>query len=414
MPLSDIETALESGAFAADPHRWYDRLRSAAPVYFSPYLDQWLVTSYEHAEEALLRTDAFSNYGFNVSFIERLPSETLAGVGTLRHHYAQRGLIQTDPPEHTRLRRLVGPFFSAKAVSALEPAITRRVDRLLDEAGDDFDVVNRLARPLSVDVIAEFLGVPEEHRHRFPVWSSHVIRFYGAPSPDPAAAMELDRSLEEWRALVLELLAERSRSPRRDFLTEMARFVDDGVLTTEEALFTSVHLLIAGHETTAALIANTIATLLRHPDQRALVSASPERLRNAVEETLRFEPSITRVRRLAPADAELGGAAIAGGQAVSIVLSAANRDPARYPDPGVFRVDRDERTSPHLSFGRGRHFCLGANLARLEAPIAVRGFLDRFPAASLDPHAAQDWRASINHRALESLHVATRSPGEAA
>lgn len=414
MALTDIESALESGAFAADPHGWYDRLRASAPVYWSPYLDQWLVTSYQHAEEALLRTDAFSNYGFNTSFIERLPPATYADVETLRHHYAQRGLIQTDPPEHTRLRRLVGPYFSAKSVATLEPAITRLVHRLLDDAGDDLDVVNQLARPLSVEVIAEFLGVPEEDRHRFPVWSSHVIRFYGAPSPDPATALQLDRSLQEWRALVLELLAERSRNPRRDFLTEMARFVDDGVLTIEEALFTSVHLLIAGHETTAALIANTIATLLRHPDQRAIVAASPERLRNAVEETLRFEPSITRVRRLAPADVELGGAAIRGGQAVSIVLSAANRDPGRYPDPGVYRVDRDQRTSPHLSFGRGRHFCLGANLARLEAPIAVRGFLDRYPAASLDPDAAEDWRASINHRALETLHVAGQSPEEAA
>ena len=399
---------MASGAFARHPHTWYERLQETAPVYWSPYLEQWLVTSYDLVEKVLLSPGVFSNFGFNRTFIGRLPAAAHREVGTLRHHYNQQGLIQTDPPEHTRLRRILGPSFSPRAVSPLGAAISDRVAVLIDEArlrNEPFDVVTGLAKQIPVVVIADLLGVPERHRCRFPTWSAHVIRFFGTPAPVPAYARALDRSLAEWRSLVLGLLEARSEQPECDLLTELAALVGSERMTLEEALFTAIHLLIAGHETTTALIANTIHCLLTHPDQLDKVRASPDLLADAIEETLRYEPSITRLRRLAVADTELGDAVIKVGDPVSAVISAANRDPTRFADPHDYVADRTFSSVPHLSFGRGRHFCLGAALARLETLIAVNGFLEAFPDARLADTRPPNRIASINHRSLASLLV---------
>ena len=407
-PIDPIEDALASGAFARHPHVWYERLQGTAPVYWSPYLDQWLVTSYDLVEKVLLSPAEFSNFGFNNTFIGRLPAVVHREVGTLRHHYNQQGLIQTDPPEHTRLRRMLGPSFSPKAVSQFGTAISDRVAVLIDEArlrNEPFDVVAGLAKQIPVAVIADLLGVPEPDRCRFPIWSAHVIRFFGTPSPIPAHARALDQSLAEWRSLILGLLEARSEQPECDFLTELAVLVASEQMRLEEALFTAIHLLIAGHETTTALIANTIHCLLAHPDQLDKVRNSPHLLPGAIEETLRYEPSITRLRRLTVEDTELGDAVIEAGDPVSAVISAANRDPTRFADPHDYLADRTFASVPHLSFGRGRHFCLGAALARLETMIAVEGFLEGFPEARLADSRPPDRVASINHRSLASLPV---------
>lgn len=407
-PIDRIEAALATGAFARHPHVWYGRLQETAPVYWSPYLGQWLVTSYELVDKVLLSPGEFSNFGFNRTFIGRLPPTAFQEVGTLRHHYDQRGLIQTDPPEHTRLRRLLGPSFSPKAMSRLAPAISDRVAGLIRDArrrDGPFDVVAGLARQIPVEVIADLLGVPEPARRRFPAWSANVIRFFGTPNPVPSHARALDRSLVEWRSLIAKLLTARSEQPRRDFLTELAALVDSHRMTLEEAMFTAIHLLIAGHETTTALIANTIHCLLARPDRLEEVSASADLSAGAVEETLRYEPSITRLRRLAVQDTALGDASIGAGDPVSAIISAANRDPSRFADPHEYVADRTFSSVPHLSFGRGRHFCLGAALARLETVISVEGFLEGFPDARLADARPPDRVPSINHRSPASLLV---------
>ena len=270
-------------------------------------------------------------------------------------------------------------------------------------------MVAGLARQVPVQVIADLLGVPEPDRRRFPAWSADVIRFFGTPAPVPAHARALDRSLVEWRSLIGDLLAARSERPECDFLTELAALVSSDRMTLEEALFTAIHLLIAGHETTTALIANTIHCLLTYPDQLDEVRTSPDLLADAIEETLRYEPSITRLRRLTVKDTELGDAVIKAGDPVSAVISAANRDPTRFADPHEYVADRTFSSVPHLSFGRGRHFCLGAALARLETLIAVEGFLEGFPHARLADTRPPDRVASINHRSLVSLLVVSAS-----
>ena len=409
--LPAVEEALASRAFHRDPHPVYEALRNEMPVYWSALLNQWLVTSYDLAEEVLLNAEAFSNYGFESSYIERLPEECLIEVDTLRHHYSQEGLIHSDQPKHTHLRRPVSPSFAPRAVSQLEGRIQIHVRHLLQNAkarhGYEFDVIRDLAQPLPVTVIADVLGVPEAYRDRFPVWSASVLRFFSSPQPEPARARELDANLVEWRNLVSDLLRSRSRSPRDDFLTTVARATENGEMSAEDGLVICVHLLTAGHETTTNLIGNTIYCLVTRPEQLEEARSSQRVLQDAVEETLRYEPPIARIRRLCTQSYELGGVLIREGEPVAAVVAAAHRDPEIFQRPDEFDLHRATAERGHFSFGRGPHFCLGAPLARLETMVAVGEFLDRFPKIRLTSSSAPAWRESFNHRGLESLLVET-------
>lgn len=405
-----IEESLASGTFAARPHEMYRRLREQAPVYWSAFLGQWLVTSHQLVEEVLLQPTLFSSFGFDTGYISQLEDEELADVPTLNHHFHQRGLIQADPPEHTRLRRAVSRYFTTKAMAQLESQIRTAVSELLDAVANGFDVIRDLAGPLPVRVIADLLGVPTDDRSGFPHWSSDAVRFFGTPIPDATNARRLDGDLVEWRDLLRSLLAERRLQPRDDLLSRISELVDEGTVTLEEAIFTCVHLLIAGHETTTNLTGNALLYLLAEPDRKEEVLASPSLLANALEETLRFEPPIQRVRRMAAAPCDLAGAEIEEGDPVIPVLSAANRDPERFDRPDEFDLHRDFANRPHVAFGRGVHFCIGAPLARLEAPLAVAAVLERFPEASLPPDFEPHWRPTINLRGLTTLPISVSSP----
>ena len=407
----DVEDALASSAFHRNPHPVYRILREEAPVYWSGILKQWLVTSYDLVEEVLLKSTVFSNYGYESSFIERLPTEFLIEVDTLRHHWKQEGLMHSGRPKHTRLRRAVGPSFAPKVVSRLEERIQARVTHLLQNAkarnNHQYEVIQGLAQPLPVTVIADVLGVPERYRDRFPVWSASVLRFFGSPQPDPLNAAELDANLVEWRRLIGDLLHSRSRSPRDDFLTTVARAIDNGQMSAEDGLVICVHLLIAGHETTTNLIGNTIYCLVTRHNQLEEARGSAEALQRAVEETLRYEPPIARIRRVCTESYELGGVLIRRGEPVVAVVASAHRDSQRFRRPDEFDLHREMPKRGHLAFGLGPHFCLGAPLARLETVVAVRQFLDRFAEIRLAPSTAPAWRESINHRGLESLLLET-------
>jgi cytochrome P450 len=409
--LSDVEAAFRSGSFFQEPHQVYRRLRDEAPVYWSPYLGQWLVTSYEHVEEVLRRPRVYSNFGFDTAYIGRLTDDQRADVPTLEHHFRQRGLIQADPPEHTRLRRALGSHFTGKAMAQLEDRIRAAIDELLAaRTGDGLDVVTDLAEPLPVRVIAELLGVGPDQRAGFPQWSAAAVRFFGTPLPDAENARRLDSDLVEWRTLLETLLDERRRAPSDDLLTVVVGLIDSGSITEEEALFTCVHLLIAGHETTTNLIGNTMLCLLTHPAAMKAVTEDQTLIPGAIEEVLRFEPPIQRIRRVATDTASLGGAHIRPGEAVIPVLAAANRDPARFDEPEHFDIHRvlDGSAQRHVSFGHGVHFCLGAPLARLEAPAAIAAMLKRSPHAALPEGFVPDWKRTINMRGLRSLPITSR------
>lgn len=407
-PLAPVEAAIRDGELTRDPHSVYRQLRESAPVYWCHTLRQWLVTTYDAAEEVLLDPHRYSSYGFDTAYIRRLDHDVLDRVPTLRHHFEQRGLIQADPPEHGRLRRALRPGFTNAAVQSLEGRIRTAVDRLLAQIDGTFELVADVAGPLPVTVIADLLGVPEDRRAGFPRWSQDAVRFFGSTTPETEHALRLEATLVEWRALVKDLIETRRSAPQEDVLTLLARGVESGQITEEEAIFTCVHLLIAGHETTTSLVTNTLFHLISRPELYEAVAADPWLVGDAVEETLRFEPPIQRVRRAATSDTNLRGAEIAAGEAVIVVLSSANRDAAVFSDPDSYTLNRDF-DRPHFAFGRGVHFCLGAPLARLEAPIAIEALTSRFPRLEFAPGYEPRWIPTINLRRVSELPLVALS-----
>jgi cytochrome P450 len=408
--LDRIEDALASGTTSRDPHTTYRELRERAPLYWSASLEQWLVTSFELVEHVLMQPVRFSSYGGDSRFIAHLGDDARS-FPTLVHHFEQFGLPKSDPPQHTRLRRAVRAPFSVHAVSRLAETIQGRVDALLHSAGDRFDVTADFARPLTISVISDLLGVPEQDRGQFQWWAASWNRFFGTPRPTVENAAVFDEALTPWRALLVRLFAERQATPRDDLLSHVANQIRLGELSLEEALFTCVHLMIGGHETTTSAIGTTMLCLLTHPDEMAAVQRSPDLVAAAIEEAIRLETPVLRSRRTATQDCEVDGQLIKAGDVVMPVFAAANRDPARFERPDEYLLDRDFHGLHHETFGRGTHFCLGAPLARLEAQIAVTTLLRRFPDVRTANGFEPRWQASLGTRALESMPVEVLAQG---
>lgn len=302
-------------------------------------------------------------------------------------------MLDSDPPRHTRLRRLVARAFTARRVESLRPRVQQITDELLDAmaARPDrrADLIAAFAAPLPMTVICELLGVPGLDRQRFRSWSGEIVAPLNGVGADP-------RAVEEMTAYLLELVAAKAEDPGEDLLSALIRTRDEdgGRLSPDELIGMAFLLLVAGHETTVNLIGNGVRALLAHPDQLAALRADPDALIDgAVEEMLRYDGPVQHATyRFAATDLELGGVSIEAGSSVLVALAAADRDPARFahPGPDVFDI---RRTGPgHLAFGHGIHFCLGAPLARMEARIAVRALLDRFPDLAEAPDAGPpDW-----------------------
>jgi len=385
----------------ADPYPVYRRLRESGPVVHVPQVDAWVATGYD-AVSAGLRDPALSSDRYP-RVRQRLAGKSLDHLATDR----VRSLINRDAPDHTRLRALVSKAFTPKAITALAGRVRGIVDWLLDAApaAGVMDVVESLACPLPVIVIAEMLGVPAADRDRFKQWSNEVsvvfagdLGLLGEASVRRAAAAR-----EELVEYLAAAVAERRRSPRDDLLTALIAAEEGGGRLTEEELYsTAVLLMIAGNETTTNLIGNGINVLLRHPEQLERVRADPGSIPRAIEEILRFDSPVQLTTRLAKRDVDLAGVRIPAGDWVYLVLGAANRDPDQFPDPDRFDIER--LSNKHVSFGGGPHFCLGAPLARLEALVAIRSLCERYP--RLRPGAGlPEYRNNFNLRGLKSLPV---------
>jgi cytochrome P450 len=400
----ELECRLTDRSFVEDPYATYRELRACAPVLHSEALGGWLVTGYDEVRAALHDYAHLSSFGWELRFLERLDADVQAELPELFAHFRTRGLIYSDPPAHTRLRRLVGGAFGPKAITAIRPHIEEIVDELLavDPADGGFDVIRDLAYPLPTIVIAELFGVPREDRGLLKGWSRELTSFFGSVEPDSARARVANASLVEFRAYLRELIAARRTRHRDDVLSALviAQDSDDG-LALGEILNTCVILLVAGHETTTNLIGNAVLALVRHPEELAGVRPDPERIGLVVEETLRWDGPVQRVRRMVVDECELGGEQLSAGDAVYVMLGAANRDPAAFPDPDRFWPGRP-RTA-HIAFGLGVHFCLGAALARAEAPIAIGRLLGRFPALRLPDGWTPEHNLSLTLRGLTSL-----------
>lgn len=378
--------------FRSDPYPTYHRLRREAPVFFSPVLRSWILTRHRDVLR-VLGDDRFS--------VERERSELFRKMdllGGLHPEFAEavrRNLLMLDPPDHTRLRRLVSRAFTPRRIDALRPRVAALASDLLDafEGREEVDLVGELAWPLPVAVIAELLGVPQADRQQFREWSDALtalldpLQAQGGMAPAESAYFEL-------AAYFREALRERRARPREDLLTALACADEEGDRLREaEVLSLCMLLLAAGHETTTNLLANAVLAFLRFPDQRRRLREDPAEAASAVEECLRYDSPVQLTDRVALDDVEIDGRTIRRGQLVGLLLGAANRDPEVFADPD--RLDIGRRPNPHLAFGHGTHFCLGAHLARLEAAVALPMLLARFPHLDGDPDGVRYRRSMV-------------------
>ena len=401
----DLDEALNSESFFADPYSTYARLRAEDPVHWCEPWGQWVITSFDDVLAVNKDPARFSSAGWEQKFMAQLPLE-LQQLPNMRRHYSTKVISMTDPPEHTRLRRLIVRSFTPRVLQVLRPGIEAIVNELLDamESGAQGDAIAGFAYPLPAAVIGQMLGAPEAGREKFMRWSRDIVNFVGTGHPDEARARRAEETLSEFRAFLEPIIADRRTNPQEDLISILASTDTDGErLTDDELVSTCIILLFAGHETTANLIGNGLLALLRHPEQLALLRSRPELMPAAVEELLRYDSPVQRNRRLATRDMEFRGKQIKQGDAVMVFMGSANRDPARFPDPDSLDITRSP--NKHQAFGHGIHFCAGAGLSRLEAPIALEALLARFPKLRLADDFDERWHRNITFRGLESLDL---------
>jgi len=387
--------------FTDDPYPQYAALREAAPVYEHP-LGFWLLTCYEDVSW-LLRAglsveDRNIAEGPLTQMREQMRGAEIPTADGL-------SMLDRDPPDHTRLRRLVSKAFTPRAIAALQPRIAALIDAMLDAAELErrVDLVEALAFPLPFAVIAEMLGTPPADQERIRQLTGTVVRSL-EPINDPDLVSAIIAAETELNEIAADMIAWKRRNPAGDLLTALIHAEDDGdVLGDDELIAQTLLLYIAGHETTVNLIAGGALALLRHPGQLALLRSDPALAATAVDELLRYDSPVQASRRITLEPVEIRGTTIPAGAFVMASLGSANRDERFWgADADELRLSRDNARQ-HVSFGAGPHHCLGASLARLEAAIALQRLVSRFPALALDGDVT--WNGRINLRGPAHLPV---------
>jgi cytochrome P450 len=388
--------------FTDNPYPQYAIMRAQAPVYQHPF-GFWLLTSYEDVSWLLRAGMSVEDDNVAADSLLRQLREEVFGDAAPRA--SALSMLDRDPPDHTRLRKLVSKAFTPRAIQALRPRITALVDGMLDDMAAErrVDLVDALAFPLPFSVIAEMLGTPPADHERIRQLSGTVVRSL-EPIADPELLAAILAADEEMSQIAADMIAWKRANPADDLLTALIQAEDDGdVLDDDELVAQTLLLYIAGHETTVNLIAGGTLALLRHPDQLALLRADPALVGNAVEEMLRYDSPVQASRRITLEPVTVGGTAIPAGAFVMASLSSANRDEHFWgADADELRIDR-ANARQHVSFGAGPHHCLGASLARLEACIAFEHLVGRFPDLALDGDVV--WNGRINLRGPAHLPV---------
>jgi cytochrome P450 len=385
----------------ADPYDVYAKFRAGGPLPM-PEAHLTVFSSFSECDDVLRHPSSVSD-GTKSTLVQKrvAAGETVRPLGP-------PGFLFLDPPDHTRLRKLVSKAFVPRVVKALEPDIIAMVDGMLDtiEARGTFDVIGDLAYPLPVAVICRLLGVPLEDEPQFSKASAILaqaldpfLTVTGETAGDDEERLEAGRWLREY---LHTLIDKRRGEPRDDLISGLIAAEEAGdQLTEDEIVATCNLLLIAGHETTVNLIANATLAMLRNPAQWAALAADPERVSAVVEETMRYDPPVQLVMRIAGEDMTIGDIAIPKGDTMMLLIAAAHRDPDAHDRPDEFDPDRD--SIRHLGFGKGPHFCLGAPLARLEAQVALSAVARRFPGARLAGEPV--YKPNLTLRGYSSLSV---------
>jgi cytochrome P450 len=386
--------------FTDDPYPQYAVMRSEAPVYQHPF-GFWLLTRYDDVSWLLRAGLSVEDRNVTDGLFQQLRDEMFGDQVPA----SDKSMLDRDPPDHTRLRRLVSKAFTPRAVEALRPRITTLVESMLDaiDGQDQVDLVDALAFPLPFAVIAEMLGTPPADHERIRQLSGTVVRSL-EPVADPALAAAIAAADTELTAIAADMIAWKRSNPADDLLTALIAAEDDGdALSDDELIAQTLLLYIAGHETTVNLIAGGTLALLRNPDQLALLRNSPAVAESAVEELLRYDSPVQASRRITIEPVTIRGTTIPAGAFVMASLGSANRDEFFWgADAAEVRLGRDN-AQRHVSFGAGPHHCLGASLARLEASIAFARLTARFPGLALDGDVT--WNGRINLRGPAHLPV---------
>ena len=392
---------LDDPAVVADPYPAFARARAVAPVQWHEGLGLWLAFTHA-AANAVLRDRRLGRI-----WRDREPAERF-GSFNLIHRNA---ILEMEPPDHTRLRRLISTAFARGHVERLRPWVQELardlVDAMVERSGgsEPVDVLTGMAEQLPVDVIAELLGVPHADRPLLRPWSNAIVKMYeyGRTTELEDAA---ERAAAEFVAYLRELAADRRRSPGEDLISHLVAVRDgDGDRLSEDELVTTCILLLnAGHEATVNVSGNGLLALLQHPDQLQRLRADPGLLPTAIEELMRFDSPLQLFERTATEDVEVGGVTVTRGQKIAALLGAANRDPAVFAGADTLDVGRAD--NPHISFGAGIHFCIGAPLARVELQASFGALLDRTSSLELARPATR--RPEFVIRGLRDLPVVLR------
>ncbi|HYO72996.1 MAG TPA: cytochrome P450 [Archangium sp.] len=365
-----------------NPHPVYEQLRGRSPVLHEPHADLWMLFDYESVKRALQDHEAFSS-------IVAPPSAMTS-----------QWLVFTDPPRHSKLRALLLRAFTPRAVASLEPRILALSHELLDRtmARGEMDLAEDFSVPLPLRVIAELLGVPTTDLPHFKRWSDVMMALgYAVAGSEEAARVqrEFAEVTQEMRVYVGELAAQRRAAPRDDLLTRLVEAEVDGERLTGDELLGFVQLLLsAGHETTTNLLNNALLCFLEHPEQLARLRAEPALLPSAIEEVLRYRSPVQAMFRVTRSEISLHGQVIPPGKMVLAMIGSANRDPRKFQDPDRFDISREP--NPHIAFGHGIHFCIGAPLSRREARVGLSVLLDRMRDVALASDAPWEPRRAIH------------------
>lgn len=380
--------------FIENPYPYYEQLRNTNPIVKGTWRKYpgWFVTGYKEAV-AILKDTRFQN---------RMPlPQTFKKYEQLKNVQQGMMLFKNDS-EHKQLRLPVSREFAPKLIQSLRPYIEQTTNELLQQLKkhQSMDVVIDFAFPLASAVIAKILGIPEE-KERFRKWSLELI-----PTIDFTRSRQIinegNKTIIELQQFFKSIIEKRKQEPKNDLIGQLMKAHEEGQLTENELISTCILLIIAGHETTVNLISNSIYLLINNPHEMKKLKANPDLIETAVEEFLRFESPTQMIARTASENIQIGDVEIEMGDQVYILLGAANRDPNEFTQADLLDITR--KKNPHISFGYGSHFCLGATLARLEAQIAIQTFLQQINELKL-VHSKLTWRNLIGFRALQELQV---------
>ncbi len=399
--VSRVVSRLYGRVFSSNPYPLYKFLRSRYPLLRTP-IGFWISTRYDNCV-SVLRDKRFA--AFDLNALDAFPPDD--GLKSMREAL-QHAIVFRNPPDHTRLRKLMNTFFSPAVVAGLEPTIQRIFDDLLDKvqergstASGSLDLISDLAFPFPIDVLAEVMGATDADKPIFRNW----MRTLGVPLDPVISAndpgVEVRAAIDAVRRYFSDLAADRRIHPREDLISIMVAAEERGDLATEEELvFSAMFTLLAGHETTMNMIGNGMLALLRNPYALARLKRDPSLIDSALDEFLRYDSPVQVTFRTALEDIEVAGRTVPRGEHVVVFLGAANRDPERFQNPDRLEIDRAD--NHHLSFAAGPHRCIGEVLARVEGRVAFETILRRMPKLALtDPNPK--WRPAMSLRGLKSL-----------